>query len=415
MHKQECKEKSSKSIKFKDKVFVGSLSLANFSTNMMDFLMSVFLIEMAITFLGTASNSNVAAMSRLVTVSNLVSFATGLIVGVLCLKIKQKYLLMAGLSCITIGAVGCFFAFNTWMLQAFYLFDGIGTVLISSMAYSLIGEHLPNTKRGISIGCVMAGAPISGLVGAFVINQFFGAAAGWRSFMLLYVVPISIISLIIIYFKIPRSSNLREPLDEYNSTKQAVSIDVTIPKIPKKNVLACLTGNLFRYMASAWQIFAISLVRTKFDLTVESGAAMILIGNIGLIIGMITAGKLANRFGRKRLLVISTFFLGFIFIAFITAGSFFMATAVWMVSGMVGGLSFSSDINFTLGQMPKARGTLMSINSGFIYLGFAVGSAIGGLILAGFGYQAAGFTFASFLFAASMIFLFCAKEPKSVD
>jgi len=185
--------------------------------------------------------------------------------------------------------------------------------------------------------------------------------------------------------------------------------------IPKKNVFACLMGNLFRYMASAWQVFAISLVRTKFNLSVESGATMVLLGNIGLIIGMVLAGRLANKIGRKRLVVISTFCLAFIFIAYITAGSFFLATAVWTVSGLVGGLSFSSDINFTLGQMPKARGTLMSVNSGFIYLGFAVGSAIGGVILASYGYQITGFVFTSFLFAASIIFLIFAKEPRFTD
>lgn len=400
----------SKKTKLKEKTFVSSLTLANFSTNMMDFLMSVFLIDIAITFLGTASNANVASMSRLVTVSNIVSLASGLILGFLCLKIKHKYLLMAGLSCIAVGSIGCFFAFNPLTLQIFYLFDGIGTVLISSMAYSLIGEHLPNSKRSIALGYVMAGAPISGLVGSFAISTFFGAATGWRSFMLLYVFPVAIVSLIIIYFKIPKSSNLRED-------HKQILIDQTIETspIPKKNVFACLMGNLFRYMASAWQVFAISLVRTKFNLSVESGATMVLLGNIGLIIGMVIAGRLANKIGRKRLVVISTFCLAFIFIAYITAGSFFLATAVWTVSGLVGGLSFSSDINFTLGQMPKARGTLMSVNSGFIYLGFAVGSAIGGVILASFGYQITGFVFTSFLFAASIIFLIFAKEPGFSD
>ncbi|MGD6810777.1 MAG: MFS transporter [Candidatus Bathyarchaeia archaeon] len=411
MKTQEREENKPKNIELKEKAFLSSLTLANFSTNMMDFLMSVFLIDIAITFLGTSSNANVATMSRLVTVSNMVSLAAGLILGVLCLKIKHKYLLMTGLSCIAIGAVGCFFATNMWTLQIFYLFDGIGTVLISSMAYTLIGEYLPNSKRGTALGYVMAGAPISGLIGSFMISLFFGAETGWRTFMIAYVFPIAIIALIVAFFKIPQHPKQAVSTNSYSSITQTVNT----PTIPKKNVFACLIGNLFRYMASAWQVFAISFVRTKFDLTAGSGAIMILIGNIGLILGMLTAGKLANKFGRKKVVVMSTFCLAFIFIAYTIAESFPIATAVWMVSGIVGGLSFSSDINFTLGQMPKARGTLMSINSGFIYLGFAVGSAIGGVILASYGYQITGFIFASFLFAASTIFLVSAKEPKLIE
>jgi MFS transporter, DHA1 family, inner membrane transport protein len=407
MTNQDVKIKPKEDTKSKYQIFIGSLTLSNFCTNMMDFLMSVFLIDIAIAFLGSASNANVATMSRLVTVSNLVSFITGIVIGYLCLKIKYKILLMTGLLCITVGGIGCFLAFNPLMLQLFYLFDGIGTVLISSMAYSIIGEHLPDNKKGIALGCVIAGAPISGLIGSFVISMFFGFTEGWRSFMLFYVVPISIISLIIVYFTIPLASKIKEVKDE-KSPVEALNKGVVISKM---NVFACLLGNFFRYMASAWQIFAIALIRTKFNVTAESGATMILIGNVGLIIGMITAGKLANKFGRKKLLVISTFCLSFVFISFINSTSFIMATAVWLVSGTVGGLSFSSDLNFTLGQMPKIRGSLMSINSGFIYLGFAIGSAIGSFILPSFGYQIVGYTFTLFLVIASMIFLTFAKDP----
>jgi predicted MFS family arabinose efflux permease len=406
MTNQELTANAEKSKKPKFQIFTGTLAFANFCTNMMDFLMSVFLVDIAIVFFGSASTANVAAMSRFVTVSNLVSFITGIVLGGLCLKFKHKNLLMAGLLSITIGGVGCFFAFDPLMLQFFYLFDGIGTVLISAMAYALVGNYLPNSKKGLAIGCVAAGAPISGLIGAFVISMFFGAELGWRYFMLLYVVPISIVSLILVYFKIPGS-----PINKQVTEVKTQADTVYDVAVPKKNVVACLFGNFFRYMASAWQVFAIALIRTKFDISAENAAMMVLIGNVGLIIGMISAGKLANRFGRKTILVISTFCLAFVFITFANSLSFLMANAVWLVSGIVGGLSFSSDLNFTLGQMPKVRGTLMSINGGFIYLGFAVGSAIGSVVLPCFGYQIVGYTFALFLFAASIIFFAFAKDP----
>lgn len=387
------------------KQFLASLTLANFSTNMMDFLVSIFLVDIAIMFFGSASNYNVSSASSLITISNFVSLFVGLLIGALSLKIKYKILLLIGLLCITIGSLGCFLAPNFLALTFFYPLDGAGTVIIGAMAYTLVGEHLPINKRGKAVGYIMAGSPTSGLFGSAIIWLFFGETAGWKSFMLLYVLPISIISLIIVYFYVPSMQHSMQ-ITNRRTIKEKIQ-HISASRYP----VACLAGNLFRYIGSVWGIFAISFMRIEYELPTASGAIIKLVGNIGSVIGLISAGYLINSLGRKRLVTISTFGLGLAGLALILSSNIWLTIAIWVTIGIVGGISFSSDISFTLEQAPKIRGSFMSINGALIYLGTAVGAAIGGIILANNSYQLTGLTFSIFIFVASMIFFTLTKEP----
>ncbi len=390
------------------KPFLHSLVLANFSTNMMDFLVSVFVVDIALVFLGSTSTSNVGYVSTLLAISNIISFIVGIMGGFLCSRIKYKMLLIIGLLCISIGALGCSFAPNFLALQLFYPLDGVGTVLVGSMAYALAGEHLPSNKKAKALGYIIAGSPISGLVGSFIITLFFDQATGWKSFMLFYVLPISIISLIVVYFNVPSVSHSIKNTTEKQTWRQKLH-----QEFPSRGVVACLAGNLCRYFGSSWPLFGIAFIRTTFGLSTEFGATIILIGSVGLTLGMILAGHLVNRIGSKRLVTTSVFCLGFSLITYITlvsTGYMWLAVCTWFISGFIGGISYSSNINFTLDQAPKSRGTIMSINSAFIYLGIAVGGAIGGILLSNFNYQVVGAIFAVSLFASFAIFV-RVKEP----
>jgi predicted MFS family arabinose efflux permease len=402
--KQESNRASELAVSVKNR-FVLSLMFANFSTNMMDFLMSIFLVDVALVLLGSASTSNVAFVSQLITISNIASLAVGLLLSAICIRVRYKTLLMAGLLCVSIGSIGCSIAPDIIMLHIFYPLDGVGTILIGSMAYAIAGQHLPINKRGKAIGFIIAGSPISGLVGSFVIEYFFGTSSGWRGFMLLYVLPVSILAFVLIFFSVPSKHTAEQTINKVAYKEKLSQIFF------KKNIIACLMGNLFRYIGSVWAIFGIAFVRTKFDLTAYTGAGIVLAGNIGLILGMVLAGHLVDRVGRKRLVIASTFLTGCMFLIYVSSGNLYVATLLWTISGLLGGLSFSSDINFTLEQTSMERGTLMSINSSFMYLGVAIGSFIGGNVLSRFNYETVALTFAFFIFVAVIIFLTLTKEP----
>jgi predicted MFS family arabinose efflux permease len=312
---------------------------------------------------------------------------------------------MTGILCISIGSIGCYLSSNFLFLQIFYPFDGIGTIIIGAMAYTLVGEHLDIKRRGKAIGWIIAGSSLSGLFGSIIINRFFGYPLGWKSFMIFYVLPLSLIALTLVFFNVP-SKKTQKSFADWQLLKKAYK-----QIFSRKASIACLVGNLFRYTGAIWQIFAVAFIRTKFNVPTDIAAIIVLAGMIGLVSGMVLGGYAVNKVGRKRLLVASTFSVCFIIIPVVFVPELWMAITLYMLAGIIGGLSFSTNINFTLEQTPKARGTMMSINSSFVYLGSAMGAAIGGTVLALFGYQILAFTLVALDFTAALIFALFSKEP----
>ncbi len=141
--------------------FIFSLALAFFGTSMLDVLASLFLVDLAKTFLGSSDLINIAIVSQIVTISSIAAIAFGVVNGFLSVKVKHRSLLLFGALCIVIGAVGCLLAPNLLLLQIFYPFDGIGTIIVGAMAFTLIGESLPLEKRAQAIGVVTSSAILS--------------------------------------------------------------------------------------------------------------------------------------------------------------------------------------------------------------------------------------------------------------
>jgi predicted MFS family arabinose efflux permease len=75
------------------------------------------------------------------------------------------------------------------------------------------------------------------------------------------------------------------------------------------------------------------------------------------------------------------------------------------------GMVTAAAVCLILEQVTKYRGTIMSVDSAFTNVGFAVGSALGGLTLIWFGYEGLGTTLGLLGIAATAVFYFFTKDP----
>ena len=132
---------------------------------MLDVLASLFLVDLAKGFLGSSSYASIAIVGQIVTISSIAAVVLGILSGFLSVKINHKTLLLIGALCIVVGALGCFFAPSLLFLEIFYPFDGIGTIIVGAMAFTLIGESLPLEKRARSIGWVTSAGIFSSAIG----------------------------------------------------------------------------------------------------------------------------------------------------------------------------------------------------------------------------------------------------------
>ena len=388
------------------KFFVPSLTIAYISTWLIESLTGIFLIDIAATFFGSSNPVSIATASQLVTISSVISVLFGFLLGALSVRFSHKKILFLGVLCITLGTLGCFFAPNFLFMQIFFPLEGIGSVAVGAMTFALVGELLILTKRAKATGWIIAGAPMAGIATSLVISFFFSGVGSWRSYLLWFALPISLVSLAAVYFGVPSS------LQNARTFGKEAYLD-SFRQVFLKSAAGCLIGNMVRQAGLACTVvFSATYFRTQFSLPLASGALIVLGGTALSTLGNIVGGQLVNRIGRKRLLittlVISSPALALI--AFVP--DLWIALAINFAGAFIYSMGFPGSVNLTLEQSPEARGTMMSISTIFVTLGLGIGTALGGAALSLFkNYTVVILTFAAIQLIAAAIYFFLTKDP----
>jgi MFS family permease len=276
---------------------------------MLDVLASLFLVDLAKTFLGSPDLINVAIVSQIVTISSMAAIVFGVLNGFLSVRVKHRTLLLFGALCIVIGAVGCLLAPNLLFLQIFYPFDGIGTIIVGAMAFTLIGESLPLEKRAQAIGVVTSSAIVSTAIG-FAIAGYGASIGGFHSYLTWYVLPVSLIALFMAYFFVPKN------LHQVAVVKQSFSESFKQVFL-NKSAAACLIGNMFLTADGVWSIFAATFWRKYYSLPIEAVALITVAVVLVYALGGFMGGRLVDRFGRKRFVVYNWFIRGVLIAAIV--------------------------------------------------------------------------------------------------
>ena len=382
--------------------FVFSLALAVFGTSMLDVLSSLFLVDLAKTYFGSSNLIYLAAVSQIVTISSIAAIVFGVLNGFLSVRFKHRTLLLFGALCIVIGSVGCLWAPNLLFLQIFYPFDGIGTIVVGAMAFTLIGESLPLERRAKSIGLVTSSGILSMAIG-FAIAGYGANIGGYHSYLAWYVLPISLVALLSAYLFVPKN------LQQNAIVKQSFSESLKQVFL-NRSAAACLIGNMFLAAAGMWSFFAATFWRKYYSLPIEIVAwitvAVVLVYALGGFMG----GRLVDRFGRKRFVVYNWFARGVLIAAIVFMPNVYGALFMSFVATLIGGFAVTGGHSLIVEQAPKSRGTMMSINGVFGSIGITIGTACGGLALTQ-GFQLLGLTLGVFAVISALIILLLAKEP----
>jgi predicted MFS family arabinose efflux permease len=398
---QNTKEKSSAG-----RLLVPSLAVAFFSTWIIESLTGVFLVDVATEFFGSSNPVAIATTGQLVTISSVVSVIFAALLGVLSIKYNHKKLILVGSLSVTLGILGCFFAPTFLFMQFFFPIEGIGTVLIGAMAFTVVGEFLFVSKRPKAIGLIMAGNSLAGIVGSLVINLFFSSTGDWRSYLLWFALPISIVSLAAVFFGVPSA-----PQKPKINWKKAFFISFKQVFL-KKSAASCLIGAMFRQAGFAWVlVYSATFYREKFGLSLASVALLALIGGALFALALIIGGQLVHRVGRKRQLVATLAISSpaLILVAFIP--NLWIVLVLSWSGGFIYGMSFPASASLLLEQAPESRGTMMSMNSIFLTFGMGLGTALGGVALIFSGWTGLILTFAATQLIAAAIFFFLTKDP----
>jgi len=178
-----------------------------------------------------------------------------------------------------------------------------------------------------------------------------------------------------------------------NRTALEVSLSRRLDRMPITRfhavfLLLCGLGTMFDAMDSVLIASAIPVLRTGLKLTVAQVTLAGTISTLGLFIGAVLVGGLADRYGRKTTFQVSL--VWFSFFSFVCAFSFdFWSLAIFrFVEGIGLGAEVPIVASYAAEFVPaKRRGTLMSLYQSCFILGIILSSLVGWLIVPRWGWR----------------------------
>jgi len=387
------------------RLILTSLIFSGFAIQPPGILTGLLLIDIGATF-----GCSVGIIGQIRTVSSVVAVVSALLTGVLSVRFKHKSLLMMGLSSVSISALACCFSSDFNMMLVSYSISGLGMAMVAPMIYTLVADYFPLEKRAAAIGWIIAGMALSYFVGAPVIGLIEGLG-GWRVAFLGFVLPVSLLSLLLAAKGLPPISSSDQPtMSKGNYLEGFKGV------FSNRSANACLIGTALSM--AAWQailLYSSSFRRQRFLISTGFASILLLIGAFIYILGTLSSGRIVRRVGMKPLTV-STAFLASIFIlSYTSPPDLWLSVALSLLGCLFSGMLSTAFTSLTLEQVPRFRGTMMSMNSAVSNTGSALGAGLGGLALLLFNYEGMAISLGVMGFAGAVIFHLLAIDPTRTE
>lgn len=383
------------------RLFLLSLVVAVFAINPGGIVVSLLLKDMGLTF-----GVPVGIMGQISTASSVVAVVFALVMGFLSVRFKHKSLLITGLLSLNVSSLGCALApdFNTMLIS--YALSGVALVMVSPMAYAMIGEYLPLQKRAGAVSGIVATGSFAYFVGAPIIALIAGYGS-WRTVFPFFVIPVGLAGLLLAFLGVPAKS-----LQNQSQTNRRAYVESFRSILSNRSASACLVGDVFRSVQfTAILLYAITFFRDRFSVSIESATVILLFAALAYTLGSLASGRLVNQFGRKNSTVLTALLAGVFTISYAFVPDLWVSIGLNFAASWFSGMVTVAANNLTLEQVPTFRGTMMSIDSAAVNLGSALGAAVGGAALLSLGYAGMGLILGSVGVAAALIYHLLTTDP----
>ena len=377
-------------------LLLGSLALAVFLTVTAVAMLGPLLVDMA-----SALGTTVPMAGQLVTAAAAVWAVTALVAGPVSDAYGRKPVLLLGLCFLAAGSLGMGLAPTYAAAMGFSLLVGVGGGMVPPTCISVIGDISPETPRPMSIALLTMQPGISILLGvplAAVLGDF----AGWRTPFLALGLALLLAALLLLAL-VPA----RRPAPTRMNLAGRMRRVATFP------VTWCMAGTNI-LARSAWGVilpFLPAFLIVTYGLrTVEVALPMAVVA-----LWMTAAPLLGGGIGRtrRRLPVTAALLLA---AAIPAIGVFFLGWGTWF-SALTAGLVMLLIVPVTTVLMiliaetgGNSRGALAGVISSSNWGGTAAGAAIGGALVARFGYGALSFLLVGAVLASGLLMAFAVND-----
>ena len=164
---------------------------------------------------------------------------------------------------------------------------------------SLTMESIPARWRGRVSGLLQAGYP-TGYLLATIVNNFAHGPLGWRGMFMIGAVP----ALLVLYIRrnVPESPEWQRRRD---AGQHRVSFMAVIRRHIPLTIYAVILMMAFNFFSHGTQDLYPYFLAEQLHFPLSTRTAIIIVYNIGAIIGGLTFGSLSQHIGRRRAIVIA--------------------------------------------------------------------------------------------------------------
>lgn len=331
--------------------------------------MDAYIVAGLIPSISKSFNKSSSAIGQGVTVFTLFFSISAPIFSTILAKSPVKKILIIALSVFTLANIITAISMNYMLYIISRAIAGLGAGVFSPIAISASNHLVSEKNKGKAIAFTVGGMSVGTVIGV-PLGLEIANISNWR-FAMLVIIVISFIALISISilmpkFKIEAPPNLKDRFQLFLNKHVLRVISVTL-------CAAIASLGLYTYLAD--------IIKTNTD--TKNLTHYLTAWGIGGLIGSFGIGFIIDRFKNTRfvmLIILILLALSFSLIP-ISINLPILGLIPFILWGAMGWATQAPQQHILLKKHPEYGGSAVALNSSINYLGSAMGSAIGGMIL----------------------------------
>ncbi|HWR06541.1 MFS transporter [Sporomusa sp.] len=333
---------------------------------------SQFVIVGILDKVAASAGVSVATAGQLITAFALASAIGTPLVMVATAKLDQRRQLLLALTIFLFGIAITLALPGFSFLMASRIVMGVGTGVFVVTAYAITAKLASPGRQGEAMSNISMGFSAS-LVFGVPIGRIITAAYDWQT-IFWGIGFFSLLGTLAVARLLPALSG---------KTPAPLSEQFALLKRP--NIAAALSMTFFVFIGySVVNTYITPLLAALRPMSEQEMSSVLFALGIASLIGSKLGGFLADRLGTPRTLIgsmaVQTLSLALVSSTSGSVSFTILLIMLWATSAWTFGLTQSFNI---ISLAPAASGIMLSLNSSFVQLGFAVGAGIGGIAMGG--------------------------------
>ncbi|WP_020403028.1 MFS transporter [Gracilimonas tropica] len=317
----------------------------------------------------------VEILGNLVTVYAIMVGFFAIIMGPLSDKIGRRKILLIGTGFISLFLFLHYFVDSFWELLTVRAFAGMAGGVLSGAAVSYVGDYFPYEKRGWANGWIMSGIAMGQILG-IPIGTYLADLFGFRVPFLIFGV-IMALTFILIFLKVPQPN--------VELSKDRVTLKGSLEKYYKLLLRSEVRAVAIAYVAmflsiSIYVVYLPTWLENTFNVSGKAIASLFFVGGIANVITGPVAGKISDRIGRRKIIIISCLGLSIVMVSttFVVTEFWFSYILFFLVMVLIA--MRISPFQALSTELIKSdnRGSLMSLLVAIGQVGYGLGGAVAG-------------------------------------